>query len=112
MPPTVTMILVIVVLLLLVFTIPIIRVRSAMKAVIAIFRKNEVTDIANARTQAELGLNPKPLLQRFFTVRDFKPQALKMLIDSRVVQVTEDGKLYLSEEGLAASGLDRFIDRR
>ena len=111
MPPTVTLILLMVILLVLVFVIPVIRIRSAIKAVIGIFRKNNATSIENARTQEELRLNPKPLWERLFTIRDFKPQALRMLIDSKVVQVTEEGKLYLSEESLAASGLDRFINR-
>ena len=39
--------------------------------------------------------------------RDYKPHALKSMIDAGIVQLTEDRKLYLSEEKLLTSGLER-----
>ena len=41
-----------------------------------------------------------------FKGRDYKQYALNMLMKSEIIQVTEDGKMYLSEDKLYASGID------
>jgi hypothetical protein len=45
-------------------------------------------------------------------VRDYKPQALQLLIKENIIQVTEGGRLFLSEQTLAdcqLSALDKKI---
>ena len=69
--------------------------------VIRIFRQNNAVGGKNAKTIEELGLLPKSMFQRMFSRRDYKPQALQLLIRTTVVEMTEEGKVYLSEENLA-----------
>jgi hypothetical protein len=47
------------------------------------------------------------MLERMMRRRDYKPQALDALMQMGVVKVTEDGKLYLSEEKLAETGFEK-----
>ena len=102
---TVLIIIFVVVILMLAIFLPALLVRRAMVVVIKIFRANNAVTETNAKVQGDLGLNPKNLLDRFFTLRDYKPQALELLIEARIVQVTNEGKLYLSEQKLTSSNL-------
>jgi len=88
-------------------TIPPLLIRRAISSVIQIFRQHSATDVKSARTIDELGLGPRPMAKRIFRRRDYKPQALQILMRAEVVQMTEDDKLYLSEEKLASSGLHK-----
>ncbi|MDY6825586.1 MAG: hypothetical protein SVV67_00180 [Bacillota bacterium] len=112
MSATVATILIFVILIALILIIPVIRVRSAMKAVIKIFRAHDATDIQHARTSAELQLNPKKFVERLFTLRDYKPDALKVLMESGVIKSTEEGKLFLSETALNNSKLKSFLEKQ
>jgi hypothetical protein len=112
MSATVITILIFVILIALILIIPVIRVRSAMKVVIKIFQDYDATNIKNARTSDELKLNPKKLVERLFTLRDYKPDALKLLMESGVVKTTEEGKLYLSEATLNNSRLKSFLEKQ
>ncbi len=91
-----------------IFVIPGWRLRRAIRQVIQIFRRYNATDAKNAKSDAELGLRPQPMLQRMMSLRDYKPYALTVLIRAEVVLQTEDGKLYLSEDKLMASNLRKF----
>lgn len=68
--------------------------------VIRIFRQQNAVGEKNAKTIEELGLLPKSMFQRMFNRRDYKPQALQFLIRTTVVDMTEEGKVYLNEETL------------
>ena len=68
--------------------------------VIRIFRQQNAVGGKNAKTIEELGLVPKSMFQRMFNRRDYKPQALQFLIRTTVVEMTEEGKVYLNEETL------------
>lgn len=68
--------------------------------VIRIFRHQNAVGAKNAKTIEELGLQPKSMFQRMFNRRDYKPQALQFLIRTTVVEMTEEGKVYLNEETL------------
>ena len=68
--------------------------------VIRIFRHQNAVGEKNAKTIEELGLLPKSMFQRMFNRRDYKPQALQFLIRTTVVEMTEEGKVYLNEETL------------
>ena len=91
-------------LLMLIF-IPRLLMMRAFSSVIKIFRENNAINEKNAKTIDELGLRPPTFTQRMFRTRDYKPQALDLLRRADIVQMTEDGKLYLSEEKLASSKL-------
>jgi hypothetical protein len=42
-------------------------------------------------------------------LRDYKPTAFQFLVKNNILRTTEEGKVYLSEEPLIQSGLDRRI---
>ena len=85
------------------------RLRHAIRQVIQIFKEHNATDIKNAKTVDELGLRPRSMMEGMFRGRDYKPYALSALIRAEIIQTTEDGKLYLSEDKLIASGLERRV---
>ena len=82
------------------------RMKRAMRQVVLIFREHTATSSRNAKTIDELGLSPQGMMGGMFRGRDYKQYALSMLMKSEIVQATEDGRLYLSEDRLLASGLD------
>ena len=86
------------------FVVPRWRVSRATTEVIQVFQEHNATNIKNAKTSDELGFKQRGMLDGIFTRRDYKPYALSGLMRAEIVQVTEDGKLYLSEEKLATSG--------
>ena len=47
------------------------------------------------------------MMARMFSRRDYKPYALSTLMKADIVQATEEGRLYLSEDKLIASGLEK-----
>ena len=85
--------------------IPYLMMKRAVNHVIKIFRNNSAIDARSAKTIDELGLRPRTRLQGMFRGRDYKPQALSFLMKAEIVQMNEDGKLYLSEDKVAASKL-------
>jgi len=100
-------VLIVVLLLLAMFILPQWRLRRAIRQVIRILREHNATGIKNARTIDELGLRPRRMLEGMFKGRDYKKYAVSALMKAEIIQTTEDGKLYLSEDKLVASGLDR-----
>ena len=69
--------------------------------VIRAFREHNAVGEKNARPIEELGLQPKSMFQRMFTRRDYRPQTLQFLLRASIVEITEEGKVYLSEENLS-----------
>lgn len=106
---TIIIILIFVVLLAAIFIIPGWRLKRAMRQVVQIFRRHNATDAKNAKTDDEMGLKPKPMLQRMMSLRDYKPYALTVLIRAGVILQTEDGKLYLAEDKLMDSKLRKYV---
>ncbi|MDH4265092.1 MAG: hypothetical protein OEW45_05580 [Deltaproteobacteria bacterium] len=72
--------------------------RRAISRVVEIFRKHQAIGIRQAKTIDELGLRPPGLLERVSRLRDYKQNALKILIKGEVIHLTEEGKLYITEE--------------
>ncbi len=107
MNSTVLIILVVVFALLAMFVIPQWRLRRAIRQVIRIFREHNAIGVKDARTVDELGLRPRRMLEGMLKGRDYKKYALDALMKAEIVQTTKDGRLYLSEDKLIASGLDR-----
>ena len=93
--------------IIIVIFVPRFLLKRAITRVIQIFRDHNATSGKNAKTTAELGLNPLSWSERMFRLRDYKPQALDLLRRADIVQETEGGRLYLSEDKLASSGIDR-----
>ena len=83
------------------------RVKRAVPQVIRIFREYNAIGIKNAKTIDELGLKPRSMLEQMLKRRDYKQYALQALMRAEIIQMTEDGKLYLSEERLNESGIER-----
>jgi hypothetical protein len=81
--------------------------KRAIRQVIRIFCEHNALGIDNSKTIDELGLRPRGIHERLFRGRDYKQYALKALMRAAIIQTTQEGRLYLSEEKLAASGLDR-----
>ena len=84
------------------FILPRWRMRRAMRQVIDIFLKNNAVHSSTAQTPEQLGFRQnRGLSLSLFRLRDFKKNALNMLIQAQVIQQLEDGRLYLSEEKLS-----------
>ena len=91
--------------ILVIIFVPQLLIKRAIPKVIRAFRNNNAVGEKNARTLEELGLKPKGMLENMWRTRDYKPKALQFLISANIIQMTEDGKLYLSEEDLAQTNL-------
>lgn len=89
------------------FVVPRFLIKRALKQVLKIFRRQEATSINHARTIDELGLRPRGFVEGMLRTRDYKPYALDLLRQGKIVMATEDGRLYLSEERLSNSGLEK-----
>ena len=74
--------------------------RSAPK-VIRIFREKDAVGEKKAKAMEELGIKQRSMIENVLRRRDYKPRALQLLLSANIVQMTEDGKLYLDEESLS-----------
>jgi hypothetical protein len=77
--------------------------RRAVKQILDTFRRHGAHQTGSAKTLEELGLGPKSFMARMTTLRDYKPAALKVLIQREIIATTDEGKLYLKEENLNAA---------
>ena len=75
--------------------------KRAVGQVIAIFQKHNAIGIQQAKTVDEMGLTPPNLMDRFTRMRDYKQNALSILMKADIVQATEEGKLFISAQKLA-----------
>lgn len=99
-------ILAIVITLLALIVIPQFLIRSAVRQVIRNFRKYDAVSRDKAKTLDELGYGSPDLLQRLLTIkRDYNVPAVSVLMRMGIVQMTDDKKVFLSEEDLFASKL-------
>ena len=89
------------------FILPRWRLKRATRQVIRSFREHNATSIKNTKTFDELGLSPRGLVDGLFRGRDYKPYAIRMMIKVEILKETEDGKFYLSEDRLYASGFEK-----
>lgn len=103
MSETTTLIIFTASLLIIIFVVPQIMLRRATSSVIRTFRQRNAVGAQNAKTIDELGLRPKSMIQAIFRGAQYKTTALLVLRNARVIESTEDGKLYLSEENLSNS---------
>jgi hypothetical protein len=74
--------------------------KRAIGRVIEIFQKQNAIGAQRAKTVDELGLTPPNLMARFTRMRDYRQNALSILIKTGIIQTNEEGKLFLTEEKL------------
>src|SRR4030042_5525878 len=89
------------------FVVPRIRIRRAIKQVVSIFERHNALDAMSAKPIDELKLRPQTFLEGIGRVRDFKPYALKILMDAEVVCQTDGGRVYILQDKLAVLNIDR-----
>ncbi|HOG17758.1 MAG: hypothetical protein A4E73_02857 [Syntrophaceae bacterium PtaU1.Bin231] len=75
--------------------------QRAVRQVVEIFRRHDACHAAGAKTLEELGLGPKSFMTRMTTLRDYRPDAVKLLLQGDIILSTDDGKLYLREDRLS-----------
>jgi len=71
--------------------------------VLRMFRQHNALNAKNAKTVDELGVKSRTTLQKLFKPRDYRPTVIREMVKHGVILETEEGKLYLSEERLAAT---------
>ena len=74
--------------------------RRAIFKVIEIFYQHNALGINRAETPHQLGLKRPDFLQRMTSRRDYKQNALQILIKRGIIIENEDGRLYMVEEKL------------
>jgi butyrate kinase len=74
--------------------------RRAIFKVIEIFYQHNALGINSAKTLHQLGLKRPDLLQRMMSRRDYKQNALQILVKRGIIIENEDGRLYMVEEKL------------
>ena len=74
--------------------------RRAIFKVIEIFRQHGAVGINGAQTLRELGLQRPDFVQRITKPKDYRQDALRVLIKKDILLQTGDGKVYLDEERL------------
>ena len=101
MNDTFIVIILIIVFIVVALVLPQFLVMRTIPKVIRIFRQNNAVGAKNAKPIEELGLKQRSVIENMLRRRDYKPRSLQLLINTNIVQMTEDGKLYLDEENLA-----------
>ena len=89
------------------FFIPQWRMKRTIPKVIRVFRECSAIDAKNARTIDELGLRPRGMMEGMLRGRDYRQYALTALMRAGIIETTDDGRLYLVEEKLFESGLEK-----
>jgi len=77
--------------------------RRAIFKVIEIFYHHNALGIHGAKTPHELGLERPDFFQRMTRLRDYKQNALQILIKEGIISENEDGRLYMVEEKIDES---------
>jgi hypothetical protein len=85
---------------------PYYRIKNAVPAVVEIFQQYGSTSEKTAKWPHEMGLGVPTMTRRLFRTRDYKPQALEVLIRAAVLAVCDDGKIFLVTQNLLTSNLN------
>jgi hypothetical protein len=75
--------------------------KRAIGRVLEIFQKQSAIGPQGAKTVGELGLTPPSLMEKFTRMRDYRQNALSILIKTGIIHTSPEGKLFLPEEKLA-----------
>lgn len=79
---------------------PLFIMNRTIPKVIRIMREHKAVGREHAVTAEELGLAPRPFMQRALRARDHKPRALQLMVQLDIVKLDDEGKYYLCEEEL------------
>lgn len=101
LPDWAIIIILIIIFLAVMFILPQFMIARAVPKVIKVFRKYNAVGTKNAKFVDELGLQQRGFIERMWRPRDYKPRALQLLMHINVVQLTDEGKIYISEPDLA-----------
>ena len=101
MNDTFMVIILIIVFILVALVLPQFMVMRTAPKVIRIFREKDAVGEKKAKAMEELGIKQRSMIENVLRRRDYKPRALQLLLSANIVQMTEDGKLYLDEENLS-----------
>ena len=71
--------------------------RRAIKRVIKIFNEQRAFNTESAKTPKDLGLAQRGWIANLGRNRDYKPRALQMLIEYKIVLKTADDRVYLDK---------------
>ncbi len=77
--------------------------RRAVFKVVEILYEHDAVGVKGAKTLQELGLERPDFFQRFTKPRDYKQNALQILLREGIINVDEGGRVYLVEEKLDQS---------
>lgn len=105
------MILVIILLLVLAFYGQGLMMKQALRSVIKLLRDHQALTPESAKYLDEMGLKRRSLFQ-LKAFRDYKPAAIQFLQRQEIILVTEEGKIYLSEEKLYQTGIEERIGKK
>lgn len=89
---------------------PYYRIKNAVPGVVELFQQHGAVSEDTALWPHEMGLGVPTMNRRLFRTRDYRPQALEVLIRAAVLAVCDDGKLFLVEENLANSSLNKSLE--
>lgn len=81
------------------------RVKRAAYQVIDLFRAHNATTAKNALTLEELRISTPNILEAGFRFKDYKKDALDIMVRKGIIQTTDEFKFYLSEQTLLRSNL-------
>lgn len=109
MTTALTLLILFVVLIGVLYYIPRFMVTRAIRQVIAVFRHHGALSPETATSLDSLGLAPKSAFDRMFRMRDYKPYATRLLMQAEIIWLTEDGLVFLSEEDLENSNVNRLL---
>jgi len=84
--------------------------RRTVKNLFMIFRNAKAFSPETARFLDELPIARRSLLS-FSVARDYTPQILQMLIKENIINITEEGRLFLSEEALTGHRLNSLYKK-
>ena len=101
MSDTVILILLIFLMFLAAVVLPQYLTARAVPKVLQVLREQNAVGAQNAQPADQLGLVRKPFGLNRVGPRDYKPKALQLLMKLEVVLTDDDGRIFLSEEGLA-----------
>jgi c-di-AMP phosphodiesterase-like protein len=80
----------------------------AIRNLISEFRRRGATSPEKAVMPEEIGIIRMSPFNKMFRMRDYRPQALRVMGQANVVRVTAEGRLYLSEAELEHSPVKGF----
>lgn len=79
---------------------PLFIMNRTIPRVIEIMRAHNAVDREHAVAAEDMGLTPKPYMQRILSARDHKPRALQLMLQLEIVKLDSEGRMYLCEEEL------------